>query len=509
MIVRRLLAGLIALVTAAIVVVPSASAIDGNLLVNSNFDQGRQNGVSQLFGAGIAPENWSISGTGGVGNDAFRSLGNSGRFGLYVFNFNGDGRDGTLAQAFEATPGQSYTVTFLGAKHLGADVTAQLRLQVLAGFTPIAETTVVVPDRETRFSFTFTATAQTLNLQLSDATGQGGGTYEIDVDDVEVIAGSVEQPNNLVANGHFKRGRSLGPGSQAEDWSFSGQGGRDDAANRLGNGEIYYAMDGWGNARDGVIEQTLPTEAGRQYTVSFLTAKFRGADTTARLRVEAVSGGAVLDETATIPTNPTRLSYDFTATGSNTTLRLSDATSPGGENYDIDLDDIVVSESSPTSPPDISLTTSAPIELIGDGGFEAFSVAHRKAKSRPSDSWSSSQSDNKLRIWDGDRKGMTPAEGQQYAELNRLDGHTISQILAVEPGATYEFSFQSRSRKGASTIEVLVDNQTVTAVEAPLNEWATTTGTFTATASSVVFALRSNAAGTFVGIDTVSVKRIG
>ncbi|MEM8922791.1 MAG: galactose oxidase-like domain-containing protein [Actinomycetota bacterium] len=148
-------------------------------------------------------------------------------------------------------------------------------------------------------------------------------------------------------------------------------------------------------------------------------------------------------------------------------------------------------------------------ELIADGGFEAISVGNGKAKYRDSADWDSTYSGGKLRVWDGNRKGVEPFEGRQYADLNGLRGATISQTLTVEPGATYEFTVQRRSRQGPSTLHVTVDGGVVFEGPAPTGTWTETTGTFTASSSTVVFGLRSTSGGGQLLVDAVSVRRTG
>ncbi|MEM7273981.1 MAG: galactose oxidase-like domain-containing protein [Actinomycetota bacterium] len=148
-------------------------------------------------------------------------------------------------------------------------------------------------------------------------------------------------------------------------------------------------------------------------------------------------------------------------------------------------------------------------ELIADGGFENPNVGPGKAKSRPSAEWDSTGNGGKLRIWDGNRKGTSPASGGQYAELNRGGGGTISQSLTVEPGATYQFSMATRAKDGPGNLVVSIDGATVLSTGASNGVWTSASGTFTASSTSVVFGIRSGSGAGFLFVDDVSVRRTG
>lgn len=106
----------------------------------------------------------------------------------------------------------------------------------------------------------------------------------------------------------------------------------------------YYAIDGWGRGQDGTISQTITTQPGQTYYLSFDVSKSGGSNVTPMLGVEAVNGMNT-DLSGTVAIGPaTRHAFSFIASSSSTMIRFSDQSLPAASNYDIDLDNVLITQ---------------------------------------------------------------------------------------------------------------------------------------------------------------------
>lgn len=204
------------------------------------------------------------------------------------------------------------------------------------------------------------ATQKTATLQLSAGIHdikveyfEGGGAGSVDLDwsgpgfnrKQMQFDGVVD---NLLLNGSFETGE-VGLGKAPYGWTVDGQAGRfvsnpiTDA--RSPDGDAAVILGGWGaDYGGGSISQTVETEPGRTYTLTFHVGKAVGANVIASLKAEALNGNiADLSETVTGTFSGSAkqyFSFTFTATGAQTTIKLSDTTSGNGPDYDLDLDNV-------------------------------------------------------------------------------------------------------------------------------------------------------------------------
>jgi hypothetical protein len=183
---------------------------------------------------------------------------------------------------------------------------------------------------------------------------EGGGLGRLDLDwsgpgfnrKQMTFDGAVD---NLLLNGSFEMGPS-GSGTAPHGWAVEGAGGRLINATRASDGEASYTLGGWstqyGNGGN-AISQTVKTEAGLVYVLTFDISQPRGYDSVAAmLKVEAlVAGGTNADFTQTL-TGPFTsadkkyVTFTFTATSDSTTIKFTDMTSGSGADYDLDLDNV-------------------------------------------------------------------------------------------------------------------------------------------------------------------------
>ena len=160
---------------------------------------------------------------------------------------------------------------------------------------------------------------------------------------------------NLLENGSFEGG-PVGLGKAPTGWSVEGAAGRSESDTRASTGDGFVALGGWSNAYGGgAISQTVETVVGQTYNLSFDLKQSLGATVATKVKAEALNG-SVADLSQTVSgsfdgAEQTHISLSFVATGTQTTLKISDVTSGSGVNYDIDLDNVILSAGEAITPP--------------------------------------------------------------------------------------------------------------------------------------------------------------
>ncbi|HAT87847.1 MAG TPA: hypothetical protein DCS30_19080, partial [Rhizobiales bacterium] len=179
---------------------------------------------------------------------------------------------------------------------------------------------------------------------------EGGGPGRLDLDwsgpgfnrKQMTFDGAVD---NLLLNGSFEMGPS-GLNKAPHGWTIEGPTGRHIDPARASDGEASVALGGWSNQYGGSsISQTVKTETGKTYILTFDVGQAKGLDSVAaKLKIEALgAGGADFVQTISGPftsADKKYFTFTFTATSDSTTIKFSDTTSGSGANYDIDLDNV-------------------------------------------------------------------------------------------------------------------------------------------------------------------------
>ena len=100
-----------------------------------------------------------------------------------------------------------------------------------------------------------------------------------------------------------------------------------------------------------------------------------------------------------------------------------------------------------------------------------------------------------VEIWVSGFQGVPAYDGAQLAELNVGGVTTYSQSVSVNVGSTYRWAFAHRGRGGTESLDVLIDGAVVQTATSATGSWTTYEGTFTASAATVTFGLRSVTGG--------------
>lgn len=178
------------------------------------------------------------------------------------------------------------------------------------------------------------------------------------------LAGGILQaaPINLLDNGSFEQNSSGdGPGDLV-GWTLTESNGGDGIAHEDDNysgvtdGVIVLKFNGGNNAPDAVLEQTFGTGAGKTYDLSFDIGKVASGGGAAQVNVDVLGEGGdnLLSGSASDsngsgglnnnvqPEEFVHFSDVFVADGSSATIRITDTSTNNGNNYDLLLDNFVV-----------------------------------------------------------------------------------------------------------------------------------------------------------------------
>ncbi|MES0882123.1 cadherin domain-containing protein [Roseibium sp. SCP14] len=135
---------------------------------------------------------------------------------------------------------------------------------------------------------------------------------------------------------------------------------------------------------------------------------------------------------------------------------------------------IQVSDVSDNAPTDIQIHGQTG-NLIQNGSFEAFDVAHGSwthAGSDPSGAWSS---EGPVEVWDS-YGGVNATEGDQHIELDSDHGvNSISQTVETTVGRVYDLSMDAKARTSSatSTVEVYWNGELVSTFDPETGDWST------------------------------------
>ena len=417
---------------------------------------------------------------------------------------------------------------------------ARLLVEALSAATSIAAKDITLGSTQAAgyndYTITFTATGPKTTIKFTDKSPAGQADFTIGLDKIVVkpADGSnnspVEptppvDPNNMAVNGSFEVGAGTMTMPMAHVMGNGQVPGWTSSANRIevrmnGHNGVT-GTDGKNvvevDAQNGVLSQTIATEAGKAYGITFDYAGQAGFIGSSKM--EVLWNGVVI---ATInPADAAFKNYHTHAigTGGNDVLAFravaGDTDAIGGL-----LDKVVVAPSDhPVTPPVTPPPNGAIAELIANGDFErAGDVPGLGTKPT---GWTT--------VGDGGLDtdpGYAPS-GQGYYALggwSNAAGSTLQQTVATVAGQTYTLTFTSGlayldgalpsgaklqidALNGASVL------QTQTLSFDPVVGFATYSITFVATGTNSTIRFKDASAagqGNFdIGIDNVSVKAGG
>ena len=185
---------------------------------------------------------------------------------------------------------------------------------------------------------------------------------------------------DLVTNGGFETGL----------FGWSAENGVEalgdfDAFGRQSQGTLFANFNGRGGPSGGVLVQTIPTEAGKTYVLSFDAGVYGFGNQTNALHVEALDGGATpLLSTTIDDTTPnaagsggsyTPYALTFTATGPSTTIRFTDGSTGDLLSVDLQVDNVQVHEQGHTISENNTFVTNVPATDPDAGQPLTYSIA--------------------------------------------------------------------------------------------------------------------------------------
>ncbi|PXW89886.1 uncharacterized protein DUF642 [Nitrosomonas sp. Nm84] len=345
---------------------PSAT---GNLIADGGFE-------ASPAGFGKVGVAWTLTGAGGVDTTASRTA-----EGSKYFAFDGwaNSHDAVLSQGINTVVGQIYTLKFKAAVYGLTTADAQIKMEALNGTTLVDSETVAIKNGMTEYSMTFTATSAHTAIRLSDVSPKGQSNFDIDVDAVSLTASTTPPPAtvNLIINGGFEaftgdlgdnayklfKNGKVGPWqsstNQIELWD-SGHNGMSAPA-----GRAFTEVD----AYNGVLSQSVNTETGKYYGISF---DYAGRPSfIASSKMEVLWNGAVIG--TVMPANSTMTGYHFhaTGTGGNDVLAFR---SVAGDNDSVggllDKVELIVSSHLPADSFNMIQATTADGYMTGTDGTD-------------------------------------------------------------------------------------------------------------------------------------------
>ncbi len=118
-------------------------------------------------------------------------------------------------------------------------------------------------------------------------------------------------------------------------------------------------------------------------------------------------------------------------------------------------------------------TISQPLHtnLLVNGGFESVILPTDTLSHVSQAGWTSSRAGNVIETWEGAYEGVGAPEGRHLIELNGDGADSISQTVAVVPGAAYEVSFRHRGRVTRESMEVTVNGRQIVYSTAAAFSW--------------------------------------
>lgn len=186
-------------------------------------------------------------------------------------------------------------------------------------------------------SITGNAGADTLNGAGGDDTVYGGGGNDSITggDNNDLLYGDFDLSEDVITNGSF--GSPLATG-----WTANNPSGND--APNIVSGRVAFNTGGETVYGDS-IQQTFATVVGQVYSGSFGAREIgnRPGDHTVVVQILDSSGNVIFTQTEVILDGTNRtITFNFTSTTANSTIRFTNTTSTSSDRSDLHLDDISV-----------------------------------------------------------------------------------------------------------------------------------------------------------------------
>lgn len=158
----------------------------------------------------------------------------------------------------------------------------------------------------------------------------------------------------LITNGSFETGTGINP----QGWTGSGPARVDRYPGLAADGNAWYTLSADSLYHGGAVSQTIATQAGKTYTLTFKSGigwqQTTAGNFNATLNVDMLNGATL------IKTTPVELSGNksvgwgtytvtFTATGPQTTIKFTDTSPNGQADFDVGIDKVSVQESAPAN----------------------------------------------------------------------------------------------------------------------------------------------------------------
>ncbi len=272
-------------------------------------------------GPGKVGSAWTLTGSAGVDTTVARAA-EGGKY--FAFDGWSTAHDAALSQTINTVAGQTYTLKFKANIYAPSATTdAQIKMDALNGSTAVETKTVAIKSGMAEYSMAFTATSAQTTIKLSDISPRGQANFDIDIDAVSVKAGGTVTPphlgDNLLSNASFETftgdlaagayklfkngevGAWQSSTNQIELWNYGHNG------MNATDGRILTEID----AYNGTLSQTVKTETGKYYGVSFDFAGRPGY--IASSKMEVLWNSAIIGTVT--PANSTMTGYHFHATG--------------------------------------------------------------------------------------------------------------------------------------------------------------------------------------------------
>ncbi len=132
-----------------------------------------------------------------------------------------------------------------------------------------------------------------------------------------------------------------------------------------------------------------------------------------------------------------------------------------------------------TAPPTTTFQSSGQNLLI-NGSFESVILPDATLWDVVQEGWTSSRAGNVIETWEGGYEQVDAPDGRNLIELNGDGADSISQTVAVVPGAVYEVSYRHRGRATRESMQVSVNGRVIATSSSPTFSWGSITAPFTA-----------------------------
>ena len=148
---------------------------------------------------------------------------------------------------------------------------------------------------------------------------------------------------------------------------------------------------------------------------------------------------------------------------------------------------------------------------LTNAGFESPAIAARSYRIMSESNvpgWSTTASDRQIELWSAGFGNVTPAEGQQFAELNANMTSALYQDVTTTPGARVTWSLAHRGRSGVDTMRVVIGRPGGTLAEVArmsdgTSGWGRHSGTYVVPAGQTTTRFAFEAVSTAGGNPTV------